>query len=497
MNKTYFWGVFLGGFSFVISLLQGIILVPFILDKWGAEKYGFWLSSMAFIVLMRTIDSGHQIFVSNEFTKEYYIDKKNAMNVLGSGLKVALLLSSIQFFIFFIFLILNKLNLILGFVPDTRTILGILAMLLMWFIVGSISGIIVKIILPAGLYNRTVVWGIINKIIEILILIFSIFYSLRIADTFFLLAGVQFISTIIMLWDVKTQLPEFYPWWKLGSVRAGIKNMMRSQMITLNGFIEQFSTNGLLILIGNFISVASIPVFTTLRTASNVFLQANQIFISPLVPKMVQLHQEKKSFELARILIQNWFLLNFIILLPIIGGSPFLKYLYIFWTKDKLEFDEALALTLMASIVIISFGKIIMYYLSAINHLKALTSTNVIRIVLLFPLAYFFLWYWKDLTSLGYIICFTEVFASLLLPIYFINIELPAIFIAKTLIWLLLPLFLIIPYLGILIFFHGINKEIICIFGLMLFLLIFYFQYKYLNKHFTITLFARMRLKNQ
>ena len=77
----------------------------------------------------------------------------------------------------------------------------------------------------------------------------------------------------------------------------------------------------------------------------------------------------------------------------------------------------------MFSIVIIAYGRVTMSYLSSINHFKSLLSTNIVRIVFLFPMSFYFV---KDfgLSYIGIPIGVSELFASILLPAYFAKKEL-------------------------------------------------------------------------
>ena len=336
-------GILYGGVNFVLTFFQSLLLVPFILDFWTKENYGIWLACYAFITLMRTIDAGHQTYIGNEFMKAYHEDIARAKTILGSSIKIALFLGFLEVLIFLIVIYLEKENVLIGISTDGRLNIGLLCMLVSWWIIGSAAGVLVKCFLPVGLFNRTIFWSIIYKLIEIALLIIAVTKGWEIWYILCVLSIVFFLYCVIALYDIKSKIPSIYPWWQYGSFKQGFKGFITSLMLTFNGFIEQISSNGLLILIGNFASTAAIPVFTTLRTASNVFLQITQITINPLVPDMVRFHTANEKHKIASIFNINWFLLNFFLILPLILVVPFLQELYELWTRDKLVFDKLLS----------------------------------------------------------------------------------------------------------------------------------------------------------
>lgn len=470
LAKRSLSGLIYGGVQFFLNLLQGIILVPFILTYWTSEQYGTWLAIYAFISLLRTLDTGHQNYVGNEFVKFYHTDLKKSQEILGSSLRFALCIGGFEFFIFLTFLLAGHEAKVVGMPTTPMLNIGIMSMLLMWWAVGCVGGIIVKIILPIGLYDRTIFWGIINRLLEVVILLSAIYFQWEIGIVFIVLAITMFIYSIIVIYDIKVKVPSVYPWWQYGSFKQGFQGFKISLLLTFNNFIEQFSSNGIIILIGNLSTISLIPMFTTMRTVSNVFLQANQIILGPITPDIIKFHVLNEKNKIKDIIHINWFVLNFVLLIPILIVSPYLNKLYLLWTKNTIPFEPIFCYSLIISIVIISFGKIMMSYLSGINNFQSLLMTNIVRIIILFPSSYFVLNHYNTITYIGLCVCFSEIFASIILPFYFVRKQLGSSGNGLT---LLFPCITIV-FLSIYMFYVGTHKInhyhiiLLCIFSFVI-----------------------------
>lgn len=429
-NITYrsFSGVMYGIIHFTLSFLQNILIVPFILSKWGSENYGIWIASYAFISIMRTLDSGHQLYLGNEYIKLFYLDVDKAKKLLASGIKIAMLIGLLEFAIFFSIIYFNSEKLFIGVSTNYILNWGLGFMFFVWFLVGSAGGIIHRIILAFGLFNRSVFWSIVYKLLEVSLLLVAVLKNWSVGFTFIVLAAILFIYSIVVLIDIKNKVPSIYPWWVNGSIKEGFRSFKLSLLITLNGFVDQFNLNGMLILIGNILTASTIPIYSTLKTFSNIFIQINQIVLNPLLPDFIKYHTINEKSKINDILNINWFLLNFILIIPILLILPYTKDLYEWWTQGKLQFDILLSNFLFLSVIIISYGKIMMFYLSGINHLKALLITNIFRVIILFTLTIIFLFKAKSLSFIGFSICISEFFASLLIPFYFVKKELKETF---------------------------------------------------------------------
>ena len=410
-----------GGVLFIISFVQAIVLVPFFLKYWGNEKYSLWITLYAFVNLMRTLDAGHQNYIGNEFNKLFHINKDEAKSLLGSSFKVAYLLGAFELFIYLVILFSGLHKNIVG-IDETQfnVSFGILVFLIMWFLVGSVGGILVKIILPLGKYSRSLYLNIIIKVLETTCIIVSLLLGASVNVLCLAISICWLLYTAYIMYDIRKMMPEFYPWWKGGSFKEGLSNLFKSMVITVNVFIEQFSTNGIVIFIANIVGVLKVPVFTTLRTVGNTFIQATTIVLNPLVPELIRFHVKEEYDKIRSIVIANWFVSSLIVNIPLMFLTPYIKVLFEWWTNGKIEFDLALYLTLTMSISLVNYGKTFVVYITGINNLKALTFITSTRFVILLVIGIPLLKIY-GLGSIGWSFLAAELVSSVLVPYYFVN----------------------------------------------------------------------------
>ena len=408
-----------GVILFVITVIQSLVLVPLFLRYWGAEKYGVWLTMYSFVFLMRAFDAGHQTYVGNEFNKFFHTDKKYAQKVLGSSIRIALLLGLLELVIYLIILTLNQHQNWVGIDPlQYQVVPGIISFLLMWMLVGSVGGILVRIILPLGAYAQSVYLTIAIKLLESLCIILALVFQLSITVLSASIAFSWFIYASYLLYYIKNLMPEFYPWWKNGNWSLGVSNLIKSSALTVNNFVEQFNTSGTLIAISNFVGLAMVPVFSTVRTIANIITQASTIFLSPLVPDLIKFYSTKEYDKIKDIMVTNWFIGTIFINLPLMVLTPFMPTLFNWWTNGKIEFDMGLYLTLSYSVALINYGKIFVLLITCLNELWAISVITITRFVVLIALAIFIL-QWYGLTQIGWAFIAAEMLASVLIPIFF------------------------------------------------------------------------------
>ncbi len=408
-----------GGVLFVITFIQSIVLVPLFLQYWGAEKYGVWLTMYSFVVLLRAFDAGHQTYVGNEFNKYFHTDKNVAQQILGSSIRIALILGVAEFTIYLSILFLGKHQQLVGIDPGQYNVVpGIISFLIMWMLVGSVSGILVRIILPMGAYAQSLYLNILIKVLETICIVAALIYESSITVLSLSIALCWLLYTTYLLYYIKNLMPDFYPWWKKGSWKLGTKNLFRSFAFTINNFVEQFNTSGTLIAISNFVGVARVPVFSAVRTIANVFTQGATIILNPLVPDLIKFYATKDYNKIKDIVVTNWFIGTLFINLPLMLLTPFMPALFNWWTNGKIEFDLGLYLTLSYSVALINYGKIFVLLITCLNELWAISVITITRFVVLIALAVFIL-RWYGLTQIGWAFIAAEMLASVLIPIFF------------------------------------------------------------------------------
>ena len=422
IEKRTLRGTVLGFVSFFINATHSIILVPFFLTYWGNVKYGIFIGIYAFIQLMRTLDGGHQSYIGNQFNLYFHSNKRKAYETLSSSIGIAFLIGFVEFVVFlFIWKFgIGARALGLEITGDKGIFIGISCMLIMWWLVGSVGGILTKAIMAKGLFSEATIFAIFIRIIELIVIGLAILTQISLASLFVAMAIINFIFSIIVLHWIYKKMPEYFPWWKGWKLKVGISNLVKSIVLTINGFLEQFNLTGAVFMVSQYLSTGLIPVFTTLRTMTNTMSMVTNIIILPLIPEMIRLHSAGKKDKIVKIFQTNWFFSGALVNIGFLLLIPFAEHLYSIWTNERLQFDKGLFYLLMMSIILFNYGKSLASYLAGINDLKAISFITWIRSIIIFGSGLLFIRS-HGLISLGMGILLSEVICSVFLPIYFIK----------------------------------------------------------------------------
>lgn len=415
---------FIGFFSFFLSMAQVLISVPVLLSYWGKEVYGIWLALFAGFTMLQTIDSGHQNYVGNEFNMLYHADKEKLKEVLGSSMPMAYFLGLIELF-FCIFLI--TIGYLPGFLGVTselaakyRVSYGIIILMIMWLLAGSLGGIIVRLLIPVGMLSQAQWWGILNRFTQFLSLIGVAVLGGGLFQACVVFSFVQLFLAAALLWYIRKKLPEFYPWWGSGNWRTAFGNFRKSLALTFNGIAQQLSNNGLVVFVSALFGAVMVPAFTTIRTLTNTASAVTAIFISSLMPDMVRFHSTRSGEKLVKVFDVNWFISGMFVNIGIIAALPVIERLYVFWTKGILPFDPLLFFSLAVAISFFNFGSGLNVYIQSINDLKAQIIVTFTRIAVLF-LSGYLLGLKYGIAGVGMGCVAAEIFSSALMPVLFVN----------------------------------------------------------------------------
>jgi O-antigen/teichoic acid export membrane protein len=137
-------------------------------------------------------------------------------------------------------------------------------------------------------------------------------------------------------------MPEYFPWWKNFNLKTGFTNFGKSMILTINGFLDQMNTNGILFLIGKFLSPVAIPVFTTIRTVTNTMTILTNLTVQPLVPEMIRFQNEDQKEKIWKIIEVNWLVSGALISFSFLILVPIVEFLFDIWTKGQIEFNSIL-----------------------------------------------------------------------------------------------------------------------------------------------------------
>ena len=414
----------IGLVSFIISFLQTVITVPILLKYWGNNTYGIWLSLFAGFSLLQTFDFGHQAYIGNLLNLEYHKDKIKFAQNLGSSVVIALFLGTLELLITIIIIASGYLNKFLGISNEVINYLtisySILALVLMWIITGSIGGVLVKVLIPAGYMVPSIIWSIVFKLAQFLSLVLVALSGGKILLASIVYSIVQTILAVFLLVYIKNKMPEFYPWWKFSNIKIGFANLKKAGVLTFNNLLQQLTTNGLILFITNIFTSSAVPAFTTVRTLTNTATVFTNLFITSIQPDLIKYHAKRETEKLHSTLNANWFFSGMVVNIGIICFIPFAEIIFRIWTRGIITFDFKLFISLAASISVINFGAGLYNYMYGINSLRAVSVITITRVIILFTFSYY-LSSFMGLSGIGLAVLISEIFSSMILPYFYVQ----------------------------------------------------------------------------
>jgi O-antigen/teichoic acid export membrane protein len=462
-----------------------VLLVPLLLRYWGDTKYGLYISVFAILLVLRTLDFGFQSFVGNEFNKLYHVSKQRAAEVLGAGMRMASLLGLLEVLILGALIWQGAFYKLVGIEADQSTglVLGMLGMAVMWWLGGTVSGLLAKAVLSKGLYPATTLWGILYKGLEIVLLLYACFG--RISLGVFLISW-SMISLVYFGFTIR---------WAVGQLRdvrvsmlkgtwiEGIKMLVRSLILTVNSLLDQLSLNGVVLLVTNFLSLALVPVFSTIRTLTNTVVQLNGLIVNPIQPELIRYHSEKSGVKIKSVFVANWLISGCIVNLPLLLILPFVEWLYYVWTNGQLEFDFRLFYLLAAGVSMNTYGRVLITYLQGINDLKSIAVMSTVKFTVLFAVSLLFIRQ-GGLIAIGSGVILSELIGSVVLPSFFARDKLKELQITlsfSTLLLAIAPLVVVSTLLGV-AYFNLAQLMVLSVAGVVCLIVLYSLQWRNLDE---------------
>jgi len=408
------------GLSFLIALAQTIILVPILLFFWGKEQYGIWLSISALYSLLQTFNSSHQTYITNEFCKTYSTDAPKFKITLASAIWIDISITSIPFLFMAGVIYFNLLSPILGLnqflIEKYRLDIGIGTIAITWFLCSCLTGISGSIYPAAGLLSRSLWWGIWTRLGQVIAVVATAMMGGNILNACIWSSIMVMILSLLLFKDTYHCFTPLYPFWHGGDWKIGLLNFRNSIVLTGASILLQVKNSVLILQIAAVLGTATLPVFTTIQTVGNTFIQATNIISQPLMPEMIRYHAQGEKDKLVGIISASWFTGGILINLGLIASLPFIENAYMVWTRGRIEFDWLLYLLIALSISLKNFGIPLTYYLIGINHLRFQMITSIAQASVVIISTIFFLRPY-GLVAAGIALAFAELISSVILPI--------------------------------------------------------------------------------
>lgn len=373
------------GVSVAFTLVQSVVQVPVLLHFWSSDTYGTYMSLLASVAMVTSLDSGHQYYVGNLFNDRWVRNRSQLQVELSSSVRMAGVLAATEI------LIGGGLVLCGGLAwgahratADTGRGLGaaLTLYLIYWGVFGAVGGLLVRLYQPAGLFARSQWLGIASRFLAFAALVGAAAGGGKVFGAMAVQVAVGTVFNVFLLRDLRRQIPEVYPWWRGGHWGTAWRNFMSSLVLTGNGVAEQLAGSGLVLLVGRMLSPGAVAIFTTVRTVANTALQGTGVLLSPLGPDIVRYHVKGEGTKLVAVFSASWLLGNTLIAAGLALGVLVLEPIYTLWTRGLMPLDRSLFAALGLAVAIRQWAAPCQTYLASINRLRPQTTMAVARAVL-------------------------------------------------------------------------------------------------------------------
>lgn len=374
------------GLSTVLSIAFQLIAVPVCLKFWGQETYGSWLALFAAFMLLRSLDAGYVAYVGNKLNQLYHQNTQVLRGHLSSAVTGIALIGGLQLALSVGALVSDQLAAMLGMAADeTSGFLdraGLLVLMISWVLSGSYLGIVHRLLIPAGLMYQAAWWSMVFQISQFAAIMAAALLQLGMLQTSLLFALSQLVIYVASAVYVRQKLPAYYPWWEGARLSTGLRDLGHSTMLTASNLIQQGATNGVVLLVSALAGPAAVPVYTTVRTLTNLWTNVTNVLSTPLLPDVVRFHAKGEAHKLLALNQAYWVLVGSAVNWGVLLSFPLLAPLYSFWTGHALALENTLLCLLLGGVVVTNAGALMAMHLNGINSLRIVLGASLVRGVL-------------------------------------------------------------------------------------------------------------------
>ncbi len=479
----------------LIVLLYAILLIPILLNYWSMEVYGSWIAILAIFNFLQVFEQGHATFVGNKFNRIVNSKPERGKEILGSAIKINFIICLIEILVLYVLYITGSLRYFLDDTINDKTVVLILFIMMLYrLFFGSYRGIIVKTLNPFGLIYKSYQFSLTEIILDFFILCIAAFSGLSLVELAVFWFMVKVVYSLIILYQLKRLLPEFFPWWKTGNFKMGIHNFRESLYFTFSNFLEKIGNDGVTLFVSAFLGTSFLPLFVATKTIVNFGSKVSDLILSPLSPIMINLYSKNQKSKILDIFRSYWFFTSVILIIGYLGSLYFIDDLFKIWTSGKLEFNLLLYSGLIFIYLIQNNGRVLNDFFLGLNKKKVIIIGSVLKAAVLIILYFFY----KEVTLralLRGLIIAEFVVAGIWFPISIFKIF-------NFTIWNKILFYLnifAVFYVGIYLYLNGVYKNI----GLLLFVLalplplLLYFQYSLIPKNTLAIILKKFNIKSK
>jgi len=378
-----------GSFASFLAMLFGIgitiVQVPILLQAWGEETYGAWLLVTATYSLVISLDLGHQNFVGNRIAMIGLQDAPTCRQVLGSAVRAACVIGLIEVAaaaaiawsgLFSVWLAMSQAG---EANISSQAEISLLLHTVYFALIGSVGGIVVRLYSAGGLFARAQWAGIAQRSAMFLGLAGATMGGASMLWATMAYLGSGALVSGWVFYDVYRRFPEFWPWWRNGSIAMGMHQAVLSLGLTATAVSDQCAAAGLLGIAGSRIHGSGVATLGTLRTLTNSVLQAAGIVVLPVAPDLSRYAAAMDHDKATAAIATLWLMSTSALAAMVTAFVPFAQPVYEWWTRGKLLFPAPLFLLLALGVLIRQWQSPMALFLFSANRVRSQVIVSAVR----------------------------------------------------------------------------------------------------------------------
>ena len=343
-------------FGIGVQLFTQIIIVPLYLIFWDLDTYSDWIILTAISSFFAMSDVGLNSVTINQFVIQYAEGERKECTSLLTNNYILILIIFIfaiigsSFYVFFIDISKN-----LGLHAVSRHTASVVFLLLVSHIfIGMSTAVLDAIYRALSLNHKAVYIGNIVRFAEGLIIMISLIFHISMINIAILYLIPRILSFIFKLIDTKKHFDYSFQFkdvnWKLFK-KVLLPSLTFMSFPLGNAMIFQ----GFSLIVNKYFGAEILVLYNTTRTLTNFLTQMLGTILQAVWPEF-SIAYGKKDIKRMRELHRKAFVVAtsvalFICILLLIFG----KYIYLFWTQGKVEFNFYL---LLAFLIVLIFRNI-------------------------------------------------------------------------------------------------------------------------------------------
>ncbi|NOQ29838.1 MAG: hypothetical protein GQ570_01820 [Helicobacteraceae bacterium] len=383
--------------SQVLSVSNQIILIPLFLYFWGIEKYGIWLTIIAFAQWFSLVDFGIGHYLPNRLTVLKNRNKLKEYNlVFGTFISVNIILSLFFVCVGIIFsFVISKYEIInISNIITNYELIITLILFIIYNIFQSITSFSPIVYISSNKYYMPSLRTNQNLLINLIFIPLGLYIDFSFIGTIFIMLASTILIELISIRDVIKNYQ--FANLKLLTLRFRIiKNYYTDGIWFMGAKLYDINYQGIpIILIQYFISPSAVVLFTIHRTVANIVMQLRK-FTTNVIWRESTILYANKNIDMIKnmyLFIQKsslYFTLTISLFVLIYGAD-----IFALWLHENNLFDMNLLILMLIVVLVQSLWMNAETFLFSWNNVKYVVSAKIIYIIFLLlgtiPILYFY-----------------------------------------------------------------------------------------------------------